>query len=243
MRLPTQLTAVCVACLLLTAGCAAPTNSPDSSPALTANDVTDTSAVIQAHTATLRSQPFTARSTTTVRDANDTFQLTINRTWTVDPHQPVRALALRTTTATGDAPTRYQQAPARTVAWRHGTDTTRRVGTGNDTQIQTVELLNSSVRLNRALHRQLLYRYSTRQNATVETLTRNGTQLYRVHADLNDTHVTSNASMTLLVSQEGYVQQIKTRQTVEYRSGPRVITQTVRFSRIGTTTVETPSWV
>ena len=146
-------------------------------------------------------------------------------------------------TATGDAPTRYQQGPARIASWRHGEDTTRRVGAGNDTQIQQIQLLNSSVRLNRALHRQLLYRYSTRQNATVETLTRNGTQLYRVRANLNDTHVTSNASMTLLVNPAGYVQQIKTRQTVQYRSGPRVITETVRFTRIGTTTVEPPSWV
>ena len=243
MKRSAQLAAVCVVCLLLAAGCTAPTNIPQSSVELTANDVTDTNALIQAHTETLRSQPFTVRSTTTIRDSNNSFTATINRTWNVDPQRPVRALATRTPTATGDAPARYQQAPERISAWRHGNETTVRVESGTETQVRGVTLLNTSVRLNRALHRQHLYRYSTRQNTTVETLTRNGTQFYRVQADLNDTHVASNASMTLLVNQKGYVQQIKTRQTVKYRSGPRVITETVRFSRIGNTSVEPPSWV
>jgi hypothetical protein len=243
VKVATKITAVCVACLLLTAGCTAPTNAPQSSPALTASEVTDANTLIRSHTATLRAHPFTVRSTTTIRDANDTFEATINRTWKVDPQRPVRALAVRTPTVSGDAPAGYQRVPSRVTAWRHGNDTTIRVDAGNDTHIREVELLNSSVRLNRAFHRQLLYRYSTRQNATVETLTRNGTRFYRVHADLNDTHVTSNASMTLLVNQAGYVQQIETRQTVAYRSGPRKITETVRFSRIGSTTLEAPSWV
>jgi hypothetical protein len=236
------LTAVCVVCLLLIAGCAAPTNAPQSATAVTASDMRDASAVIQAHTTTLQSQPFTARSTTTVRDANSTFHVTINQTWKVDPRRPVRALAVRTSTATDSAPARYRQSPDRVTAWRHGNDTTVRVESGNETEIRQVGLLNSSVRLNRALHRQLLYKYSTRRNATVETLSRNGTNFYRVQASLNDTHIASNASMTLLVNQAGYVTQIETRQTVAYRSGPRVITRTVRFDRIGTTTVRSPSW-
>jgi hypothetical protein len=208
---------------------------------LTAGDVTNTNTVIQTHTATLRSQPFTVHSTTTVR--NETFQATTNQTWTVDPTPPIRAFAVRTSEATGSTPAGSKQAPSRVTAWRHGNETTVRVDTGTDAHIREVALLNSSVRLNRALHRQLLYRYSTRQNATVETLTRNGTQFYRIEATLNDTHVTSNASMTLLVNGAGYVQRIETRQTVAYRSGPRVVTETVQFNRVGTTTVEAPSWV
>ena len=243
MKRVTQFAAVCVVCLLLTAGCTAPTNVPPSSPELTADDVTDTSALIQGHTDTLRSQPFTVRSTTTIRDTNNTFTATINRSWRVDPRQSVRALAIRTPTATGDAPRSYQQAPERISAWRHGNETTVRIESDTGVQVRQVQLLNTSVRLNRVLHRQLIYRYSTRQNTTVETLTRNGTQFYRVMANLNDTHVSSNASMTLLVNQRGYVQQIKTRQTVAYRSGPRVITETVRFSRVGNTRVKPPSWV
>jgi hypothetical protein len=241
MNLFTQLTAVCVVCVVITAGCAVPPTDSQSSPALTASDVTDTNTLIQTHTATLRSQPFTVRSTTTVR--NETFHVTTNQTWTVDPTPPIRALAVRTSTATGDAPVGATQAPSRITAWRHGNETTVRVDTGTETHLQEVTLLNSSVRLNRALHRQLLYRYSTRQNTTVETLTRNGTRFYRVQATLNDTHVTSNASMTLLVNGAGYVQRIETKQTVAYRSGPRVVTETVQFNRVGTATVDTPSWV
>ena len=233
---------ICVACLLLTAGCTAPIDSP-SSPELTSSEVTDSNSLIRAHTETLRSQTFTVRSTTTVRDANDTFRTVTNRTWRVDPRSPVRASAVRTRTVTGDVPERSQRAPDRITSWRHGNDTVVRIRSGNDTRVRDVQLLNSSVRLNSALHRQLLYRYSTRRNTTVETVTRNGTSFYRVRADLNDTHVTSNASMTLLVHPSGYVRQIETRQTVAYRSGPRVITQTVRFERVGTTTVEAPAWV
>lgn len=243
MKRSIQLVTVCVVCLLLIAGCTAPTNSSQSSPELTADDVTDTSTLTQAHTATLRSQPFTVRSTTTIRDANNTFTATVNRSWHVDPRRPVRALATENTTATGDAPRSYRQAPERISAWRHGNETTVRVESGTEVQIRQVQLLNTSVRLNRALHRQLIYRYSTRQNTTVESFTRDGTQFYRVTADLNDTHVASNASMTLLVNQQGYVQQIKTKQTVAYRSGPRVITERVRFSRTGDTSVEPPPWV
>jgi hypothetical protein len=234
--------ALCLSVAVVAAGCAAPGGSGDSAPTLTATDATDANALIRAHTETLRSNSFTARSKTTARDANGTFRVVTTQTWRVDPGRPVRASATRTHAVVGDAPDRYEQRPDEVTAWRRGNETTVRVESGNDSRVRAVALLNSSVRLNQALHRQLLYGLSASRNATVENVTRNGTRLYRVRAELNDTHVSSNASMTLLVDPGGYVRQVETTRTVAYRSGPRVVTRTVRFSRIGETRVERPPW-
>jgi hypothetical protein len=233
-----------VAVLLLTAGCVGvlPSDQDRGSPGLTSEEATDTSALIQAHTETLRRNSFTVRATTTMRDENGTFRVRTERTWRVDPEPPVRAWTTSRSTVTGNAPERYERAPERVSAWRQGNATTVRVQSGDDTRIREPDLLNTSVRLNRALHRQLLLQFSDRRNATVGEVTRNGTRLYRVHAELNDTRVSSNASMTLYVNPEGYVQRIETTRTVEYRSGPRVVTRTVRITRVGATPVESPAW-
>jgi hypothetical protein len=233
---------LCLSIALITAGCAAPTTPDGSPPTLTANDATDANALIQVHTETLGSSSFTVHSRTTSRDTNETFRVTTTQTWRVEPSHPVRMNVTRTQTAVGDAPDGSAQRPDRITAWRHGNETTVRVELDTGSQVRAVDLLNSSARLNRALHRQLLYGFSTHRNATVENVTRNGTHYYRVQAELNDTHVSSNASMTLLVHRAGYVREIKTTRTVAYRSGPRVITRTVRFSRINETHVARPSW-
>ncbi len=235
-----------VSVLLLTAGCAGTLNTDsdlDSNSAeLTADDVADTSVLIQAHTETLRTNSFTAHATTTTQDQNRTFRVRDERTWRVDAKPPVRVWTTSQSTITGNAPERYEQASERMSAWRQGNTTTVRIQSGNESRTRNADLLNTSVRLNSAFHRQLLLRFSERQNTTVEEVTRNGTRLYRVQTDLNKTHVTSNASMTLLVNPKGYVQRIETRQTVKYRSGPRVITQTVRFTQVGNTTIKSPEW-
>ncbi|WP_311174193.1 hypothetical protein [Halobellus ordinarius] len=235
---------VAVAVLLVTAGCigSIPSDSNSDSTQLTADDVTDTSVLIQAHTETLQTNSFTVHSTATTQDANETFRIRTERTWRVDPEPPIRAWTTSQSTVTGNAPERYEQMPERTSAWRQGNTTTVRVQSGDTARTRNADLLNTSVRLNRALHRQMLLRFSDRQNTTVDEVTRNGTRLHRVQANLNDTHVTSNASMTLFVNPDGYVQRIETTRTIEYRSGPRVVTRTVRFTRVGATTVESPDW-
>jgi len=235
---------VAVAVLLVTAGCAGSilSNSNSESTQLTADVVKDTSVLIQVHTETLQANSFTVHSTTTTRDANGTFRVRTERTWRVDPDPPIRAWTTSQPTVTGNAPERYERLPERTSAWRHGNATTVRVQSGDKARTRNADLLNTSVRLNRALHRQLLVRFNDRQNITVDEVTRNGTRLYRLQANLNDTHVTSNASMVLFVNPDGYVQRIETTQTIEYRSGPRVVTRTVRFTRVGATTVESPDW-
>jgi hypothetical protein len=204
--------------------------------------VTDTSVLIRTHTERLQTNSFTVHSTTTMQDANGTFRVETERTWRVAPEPPVRAWTTSRSTVTGDAPARYERGPERISAWRQGNTTTVRVQSGDGTRIRQSDLLNTSVRLNRAFHRQLLLRFSHRRNATVDEVTRNGTRLYRVRAELNDTRVSSNASMTLFVNPTGYVQRIETTRTVEYRSGPRVVTRTVRVAGVGATSVESPDW-
>lgn len=235
---------VAVAGLLVTAGCVGPL-SPElnsESTQLTADDVTDTSVLIQAHTETLQTNSFTVHSTTTTRDTNSTFRVRNERTWRVDPERPIRAWTTSHVTVTGSAPERYEQQPERTSAWRQGNTTTVRVQSGDKARTRNADLLNTSVRRNRALHRQLLLRVSNRQNSTVDEVTRNGTRLYRLRANLNDTHIITNASMVLFVNPDGYVQSIEMTRTIEYRSGPRVVCRTVRFERVGSTTVESPDW-
>jgi hypothetical protein len=73
------------------------------------------------------------------------------------------------------------------------------VRTGDDATYRSVAPFNSSVKLSDALQRQAIYRLHTRTNATVEPVSRNGRRLYRVAAALNDTAVTTNASLTMLV--------------------------------------------
>lgn len=233
-----------VALLVITAGCAGvlPADPDSDATRLTADTVTDTSALIRAHTETLRTNSFTVHATTTTRDANDTFRIRTERTWRVDPGPPIRAWTTTRSTVEGDAPARYERAPERVSAWRRGNTTTVHVRADDGTRTRTADLLNTSVRLNRALHRQLLLRIGDRQNATVDRVAQNGTRLYRIRADLNDTRVTSNGSMTLVVDPDGYVRRIETTRTVEYRSGSRVVTRTVRFSRVGATTIESPDW-
>jgi len=98
------------------------------------------------------------------------------------------------------------------------------------------------VRLNTALYRSLVSDLTTRKNVTVDPVSRNGTTLYRVSEVLNDPGIRSNASLTLFVTSEGVVRELRTARTVRYRSGPRQITQRVRISEAGTTTVERPQW-
>ena len=233
-----------VVVLLLVAGCTAPTApTAPSPPGLTGEEVTDANALVRAHTDALGARPFAVRRTTTVRGVEREFRATTTRTWRVDPTGPVRGSAVRTVNVSGDAPERYARAPAEVAAWRNGTTAVRRVRADGDVRYRRVDPFDSSVKLNPALHRQTLYRLTTRSGATVERVSRDGSQFYRISAALNDTHVATNVSMTLLVDGAGIVREIRTAQTVRYRSGQRRITERIRFHDVGTTSVDRPGWV
>lgn len=228
--------------LLVVAGCTAPTAPSSPPPGLSTDGVTDATTLVRSHTAALRATPFTVRSTTTMRGVEREFRVTTNRSWRVDPTGTVRGSAVRTTTPSGNAPERYVDAPE-VAAWRNGTTAFRRVRTDGDVHYREVDPFNSSVKLNAALHRKTIYRLTTRSGSTIERVSRGGTAFYRVTAELNDTHVTTNASMTLLVGTDGVVREIRTVRTVRYRAGPRRITERIRVTDVGATSVRRPGWV
>ncbi|WP_251342163.1 hypothetical protein [Haloplanus halophilus] len=234
--------AVLTCLLVVAAGCTAPTGGSGPPPGLSEDGVTDTSALIGAHTDALQSQPFTVRSTTTMRPTNGSFRVVSNRTWRVDPGDPIRGRVVSSRRVVGDAPPRYAAGPTSVAAWRNGTTTYRRVQRNGTATYRRVPLFDSSVKLNGALRRNSLYRLSTRRTATVEPVDRDGRRLYRVTAALNDTAVASNASMTLLVDADGVVRTLRTEATVQYRTGKRDVSTTVRITGVGTTTVERPDW-
>ena len=237
-----RLGTVLVVCLLL-AGCLGQAGSTATPPGITTDGVVDTSALIESHTETLRSTSVTVRSTRTMRSSDPDFTMTTNQTWRLDGGTPVQGYSVRTFSAEGDAPEQYRAVPNRIAAYRNGSTTVERVTTANGSSTRRVDLLNSSVRVNTALYRSSINELTTRKNATVEPISRNGTTLYRVSATLEDTRLRSNASMTLFVTPAGVVRELRTERTVRYRSGPRRITKRVWVSDVGTTTVERPAWV
>jgi len=237
-----RLLAIVVALLLVGAGCVAPTSQSAPPPGLDDDAVTDANALVRAHTTALESRSFTAHATTTSRPTDADYRVVLNRTWHVDPTETLRGSVVATSTAVGDAPARFARRPDERAAWREGTTTYRRVDTGRNVTYSRVDLFNSSVKLSAAIQRQALYRLNTRTETTVTPVLRNGSRRYRVEASLNDTAVTTNASMTLLVDTNGIVRRMRTNQTVRYHSGNRVVTRTVRIEGVGSTTVERPDW-
>ncbi|AZH23877.1 DUF7537 family lipoprotein [Haloplanus aerogenes] len=237
-----RVAAVVVGLLLVGAGCVAPTSQSAPPPGLDDDAVTDANALVRAHTTALESQSFTIHATTTSRPTDADYRVVTNRTWRVDPTGTIRGSVVSTSNAVGDAPARYARRPDERASWREGTTTYRRVDADGNATYRRVDLFNSSVKLSAAIQRQTLYRLNTRTAATVTPVLRDGARRYRIDAELNDTAVTTNASMTLLVDTNGIVRTMRTTRTVRYRSGTRVVTRTVRIEDVGNTTVERPDW-
>jgi len=234
--------AIGVVCLLALAGCTA-SPGPTTPPGVSENGVTDTSALVEAHTEALQSTSFTVRSTRTMRSAEPAFAVTTNQTWQLDANETLRGSVVSTTNVTGAVPQPYRQRPERRSVWRQGRTTVERVEVNGSLTEREVDFLNTSVKLNPALQRQTIYDLTTSSNTSVDRVSRDGRELYRVDASLNDTGVTTNASMTLFVDGDGVVREIQTSRTVRYRTGPRRITQRIRITDIGTTAVDRPTWV
>ena len=130
-----------VVTLLITAGCAT-VPTAESPPGIADGEVTDATGLVKAHTETLENRTFTVRSTTTMRGVERDFHVTTNRTWRIDPTNPVRGTVVRTTTTEGNPPERYTQVPDKVQTWRNGTKTTQRIQTANKVQYQRLELFN-----------------------------------------------------------------------------------------------------
>jgi hypothetical protein len=244
-RRPTRrgVAALALCLLVVGAGCGGLADRGGTAPpGLSADGVTDATALVGAHTAALSSTSFTVRTSTTTRPVDGEYTATTNRTWRVAPGDTVRGLVTSTTSFTGDVPERVARRPDALAAYREGTVTYRRVRDDGETSYRRVDLLNTSVRLNPALQRRPIARLDDRVDATVEPVTREGRRRYRVTARLNDTQISTNATLRLLVTPAGVVRDLRSTRTVEYRSGRRIVTRTVRVTDVGETTVERPDW-
>lgn len=233
---------VAAALLVAAGGCSALSGSASPPPGFTDDDVTSTSALIEAHTEALQDQSFTVRMTTSIRPVNEEYVILSNSTQRIDPTGTFSGYLVSETSTRGEAPEQYAQSPDEIAAWRDGEVTYRRTLAGNDSTYRRVGLLNSSVKLSDALGRTFLLALDDRENATVTTVQNGSTQLYRVTANLNDTRISSNRTMELLVRPNGVVRELKLDQTLKYQSGTRRISRTLRFIDVGETAVERPDW-
>jgi hypothetical protein len=249
-----DLAVVLVVVLTVGAGCAAVPNGPEASggtdlesgagppPGLSTDGVTNASALVDAHTDTLTERSFTVRSRTTTRPVDGNYTVTTTRTWRVEPGQPLRGVVRLDSRTTGEPPTRVTRRPDRLEAYRDGRTTYQRVRNGSDVTYRRVGLLNTSLRLNPALHRRAIAQLENRANVSVQPVTHNGTEHYRVTARLDATRLSENVSLRLLVAPSGVVRTLRLSRTVEYRSGPRRLTRTARVTDVGRTTVTRPAW-
>lgn len=240
---------VAVCLLLVGAGCAGVTGEgggvaapSDPPPGLTADEVTDASALVGAHTRALSNRTFTVRTTSRTHPVEGGWTRTTNRTWRLDAGDPVRGTVTSRSKTTGDPPDRVAGARTRLSAYREGSTTYRRVANGSSVTYDRIGLLNTSVRLNQPLQRRPIASLSDRTNASVEPVVVDGQPRYRVTATLATRGAISNASIRLLVSPEGVVRSLRVRRTVEYRSGKRVVTRTARIEDVGSTTIDRPEW-
>lgn len=230
----------CVVALLLVAGCAAP-GSSGPPPGLSASNVTDANALVEAHTNTLKTQSFTVETTRTVTDPNGERNARINGTYRFEPSGTVEGRIVTTTQLGTDPPQPYDQIAQERDAYRRGNVTYVRSVRGDNVTYQRTGLFNSSVTLGRALQRRTINLLNDRQNATVEPVTVDGEQRYRIHAHLNDSRFRENAVVNLTVTSDGLVRELTFRRTVALRNTQRLTTH-VRVSRVGETTVERPDW-
>lgn len=228
--------------LLVLAGCAGVAGPETTPPGVSADNVTDTTPLVEAHTETLLSKSFTVHTTTVQQPVDGNYSIRTNRTWKIAPGDQLRGLLTVTLSTTGDAPARVTGQPDGFVSYREGNVTYRRIQNGSQVEYERRALLNTSVRLNPALQRRLVSRLSKRNTSTVRPVTQDGRQYYNITATLNDSQLVQNASIQVLVTPDGVVRRIHYSQVINFVSGKRLIEQTVRITNIGNTTVERPDW-
>jgi hypothetical protein len=233
--------------VVLTAGCLAVEAPGDTdtnavsgvdSRTITEQSVTNTSVLVGAHTAALRENSFTTTQTRTI--VGEEYRVVLNQTWKINSESSIRGLLNRTVSVSGDPPDGFNIPEF--VEYRDGSTAYRYLHSGDKPEYREIGLLNTSVNLNPAMQRPLLSVSSDFTNASVETVTRDGTQLYRISTSLPDTEIQTNRSIELLVSQNGVVRQVETQREITGAGGERLFTTRAEISDIGETVVEQPDW-
>lgn len=239
---------VLVALLCVTAGCLAvgpPTSEENDAPdidndyTITDETVTDTSTLIGAHTQTLRQHAFTVNVTVTAIGAD--YRAVGNRTVRFDPSPPVRGFLYENVSVSGDPPDQLRQGVER-MLYREGETTYEHILRGDGPTFRRIGLLNTTLKGNVATQRRTLASLETLDNATVETVTRDGEQLYKLTQSLPDTQIATNRSVELLVSENGVIREMEWRTVQSGPNGEMRIVRRIEITNVGETTVERPDW-
>jgi len=218
-------------------------------PGLTADGVTDATALAAAHVDALDGVPFTVRQNVTERTADGSLLLSTTTRAAVGPDRQRYRFA-RTSTEILDGERRV----LRTVRFADGEVVHERIilRGGTDQQIlrdRTENLSSLPAGLPTRLRDQTgVARIFDGVETTVAGQTeRNGTVVYRVEstgiADPESTDL-RNASLVAFVTERGLVQEYRLSYVTERVGvGPVHVFSTARFTDVGTTEIRRPSWV
>lgn len=232
---------VLVAASMLAAGCAgAVTTSPP--PGVTETSVTDTNALVGAHTAELNSTSFTVQERLRFETVNGSRLISYNKTYHVDTRGAITGRLVSRTDAAPGAPDRYTRGPDRVEAWRNGTTTYVRQVDGRNVTYRQSEPFASPVKLGPILYRRALLSLANRENTSVRRVEVANHRGYRITAALNETRFRRNASIALYVTGDGMVRRLNRTYTLDFRSRQQRVVREVQYSDIGSTTPERPEW-
>lgn len=226
------------------AGTESPTNNTSElAPGLTADGVTDPFALSRAHQGVLRNTSYTVAGATTHRYANGTLISQWSNTVAVD----------------GEASSHVSRETVRNASETLGVSHRERAIWSNGSVALAAErFAGGDVEYSRMDGRdcacgksstqwELVYAVFEAANTTVAgEVERDGTTLYRVVATevRADSRYAETGPFTLeaLVDSRGVVRSLQVTYSVTYLGDPAVVTQDVRVTEIGNTTVERPSW-
>lgn len=226
-----------------------PTPTPGPPSGLTARGVVDPLELANAHQVALLGTSYTVRRRHVERYANGSLRMRSNAT-----------------TQVGTTPDHYYFAyrvdePARTLRGENGT----RVETwSNGKVVLTLAAFDNTTSYSRreptAIRRYYadeLYIALSSLNTTVERTTRDGATVYRIRATTTRPPTTvesltygrprvrtvENVSFHALVAPTGLVRLYHLEYTAHAEEGTIRVTETARFTRVGTTNVTRPAWV
>lgn len=218
-------------------------------PGLNESGVTDSAALADAHVAVLRNTSYTILTNMTARAPDSTLRARLNATRKV-VHEPTRTYGQ--SDVKGENPRAVGLAGYDLEVWATENGTWYAVEQSNGTDYRKVaDRLRPSAaeRANRAT----IFVLFSALNTTVEgTETRNGTTLYRVEstgvqnpgtlASQLRVDAVENVSVTALVADSGLVYEYHLEYTATLAGNTSHVERTVRFTALGETSVERPSW-
>lgn len=216
-------------------------------PGVTADGVVDATALVQAHVRALTERSFTVtRRVRGVDTATNETTRELTATWRIDARDGFRGTYESRWVTVPQSLVCDRRPPEAVSTYRADETVSRRIvtdaGDAGDENVtfDRPPLTDTVLRLTPALHRAPVAALGDAEEVSVQSVTRDGTQRYRIAARLPENRIRSNRTVELLVTPEGRVTDIRHR-FVRDATGS-VVTRTIRFRAVGETRVERPAW-